>query len=87
MIGILNKNNEMDFDNARGFSSNEAYYTFNLLGHMNLSKDKESNQIMTDDDNDMPSILSNFLYLNSNDVDSNEQSKELFNSYRQQYMK
>lgn len=79
----IQKRNETDFDEIKAVHGNESYYCFDLLNHIDLSKDKESNAILTDDeDNNLKNIMLNLLYAFSCDCDSNDQSKELVNAYR-----
>jgi len=84
----MSENLETEFDEIKSVFSAETYYHFNILNHVSFPKEKESMRIINDDESDsMPNILLSFMHYNSHDDDSNNQSKDLVNNYRNNLMK
>jgi hypothetical protein len=73
---------QIDLDEIQLSNNDDTFYTFNVMDYVFLMKEQGSNEILNDDcENISPLVLSS-LHAISNDIDSNEESKQLVKMYR-----
>lgn len=73
---------QIDLDEIQLSNNDDTFYTFNVMNHVFLMKEQGSNEILNDDCEDINPLVLSSLHAITNDIDSNEESKQLVKMYR-----